>query len=197
VTRRALVVVAVEAEQDAVLRGCADADVVVSGVGPAAAAAAAARALRGHDAVFSLGVGGAFGAVTGTLLGTAAVAADLGAEDGRGVVVLDLINARLPADPALLARAREALPDATMGELLTVWTVTGTAATAERLKATYPDAVGEAMEGFGVACAAQAARVPFLEVRTVSNEIGPRDRQAWDIRGALERLSAVAAAVLA
>jgi futalosine hydrolase len=197
VSPRALVVVAVAAERDAVLRGHPDAEVVAAGVGPVAAAAVTAQTLRGHDAVFSMGIAGAFEAATGTLLGTAAVAADLGAERDGEVVVLDLIRTRLPADPALLERARAAVPDARVGELLTVWTVTGTADTARRLRTSYPDAVGEAMEGFGVASAAHLAGVPFLEVRTVSNAIGPRDRAGWTITEALDRLSSVASVVLA
>lgn len=190
---RTLVVVAVAAERAAVLRGRPDAEVVVSGVGPVAAAVGTAGALDGHDAVLNLGVAGGFGAREGVLVGTAAVAADLGVE-GEGP--LELLPTRLAADPALLADARRRLPAATFGELLTVWTVTSTAQTTGRLRAAYPAAVGEAMEGFGVAWAARAAGVPFLEVRTVSNEIGPRDRAAWDLPGALARLADVAAAVL-
>ena len=34
------------------------------------------------------------------------------------------------------------------------------------------------MEGFGVATAAALAGVPFAELRTISNAIGPRDRGA-------------------
>jgi futalosine hydrolase len=191
-----LVVVAVEAERAAVLRGAPDADVVVAGVGPVAAALGTQAALAGHDAVYSLGVAGAFGRTSGVLIGTHAVAADLGAESGHGVAPLDIIPTEIPADHDLLESARDRLPDAIVGELLTVWTVTGTATTTERLRTAHPAAVGEAMEGFGVASAARAAGVAFLEVRTVSNEIGPRDRAAWDLRGALERLSDVAAAVL-
>jgi futalosine hydrolase len=193
---RALVVVAVEAERAAVLTGAPSAEVVVCGVGPVAAAAATARALDGHDAVLSLGVAGGFDRDRGTLIGSAAVAADLGVEGDQRVDVLDVLPNRLEADPDLLAAAVRQVPDADVGELLTVWTVTGTAATTDRLRAAHPLAVGEAMEGFGVAWAARAAGVPFLEVRTVSNRIGPRDRDAWDLPGALERLGVVAAAVL-
>ena len=190
---RTLIVVAVAAERDAVLRGCPAAEVVVSGVGPVAAAAATATAVAGHDAVLNLGVAGGFGIDAGVLVGTAAVAADLGVE-AEGA--LAMLPTRVAADAGLLAEARNRLPTATFGELLTVWSVTSTAATAARLRASHPDAVGEAMEGFGVAWAAQQAGVPFLEVRTISNEVGPRDRAAWDLAGALDGLADVAAAVL-
>jgi nucleoside phosphorylase len=49
------------------------------------------------------------------------------------------------------------------GTVLTVSTVTGTAARAAELRARHPRALAEAMEGFGVAEAAAAHGVPVLE----------------------------------
>jgi futalosine hydrolase len=49
------------------------------------------------------------------------------------------------------------------------------------------------MEGFGVAVAAQQAGVAFAELRTVSNRIGPRDRDSWRIGDALAALARAAA----
>ena len=45
------------------------------------------------------------------------------------------------------------------------------------------------MEGFGVAEAAAAHGVPVLEIRAVSNPVGPRDRAAWRIGDALAALT--------
>ncbi|PPS69089.1 Futalosine hydrolase [Streptomyces sp. MH60] len=45
------------------------------------------------------------------------------------------------------------------------------------------------MEGFGVAEAAAAHGVPVLELRAVSNPVGPRDRAAWRIGEALAALT--------
>jgi futalosine hydrolase len=45
------------------------------------------------------------------------------------------------------------------------------------------------MEGFGVASAAALAGLPFAEVRTISNLVGPRDRSAWRISAALAALT--------
>ena len=47
--------------------------------------------------------------------------------------------------------------------------------------------------GQGVAVAAAQAGVPFVELRTVSNPIGPRDRDAWRMREALAALTTAAA----
>jgi futalosine hydrolase len=84
---------------------------------------------------------------------------------------------------------------ATTGTVLTVSTVTGTAATTAALRARHPDAVAEAMEGFGVATAAAWHGVPFAEVRAISNTIGPRDRASWRIPEALNALTEAFAAI--
>jgi futalosine hydrolase len=82
-----------------------------------------------------------------------------------------------------------------LGTVLTVATVTGTAQTATALARRFPDAVAEGMEGAGVAAAATLYGVPFAELRSISNLVGPRDRDAWDIPMALEALADAVAAV--
>ncbi|MFG3553596.1 futalosine hydrolase [Micromonospora sp. NPDC047557] len=211
-----LVVTAVPAEADAVRAGLTDARVTVApiGVGPAVAGAATARLLalaeaagRPYRAVVSAGVAGGFtgrAAVGDTVLGTASIAADLGAESPDGFIGVDELGmppallgggSVVPADPGLLAALREALPSATTGPVLTVSTVTGTAASTDELRRRHPEAVAEAMEGYGVAVAAAQAGVPFVELRTISNPIGPRDRDAWRLREALTALTAAAPAL--
>lgn len=203
-----LVATAVSAEAEAVRAGLpTDAAVTVApvGVGPAAAAAGTARLLtlasaggRPYAAVVSAGIGGGFtGRVAiGTLaLATRSVAADLGAESPTGFLSLDELgfgDPVAPVDSALLARLRAALPAAAVGPVLTLATVTGTAATAANLAARFPDAVAEAMEGYGVGVAASQAGVPFAELRAISNPVGPRDRAAWRIGEALAALRAAA-----
>jgi futalosine hydrolase len=211
--RRILVVTAVEPERQAVLRGLdlagvtaengADSTIVVEvgGVGSAATAATTARILAlGHfDAVLSAGIGGGIGVpVGGTAIATASVAADLGADSPEGFLSLDRLGfgtATLAADPGLVAALTAALPDAVAGPVLTVSTVTGTLSGTRELSARHPEAVAEAMEGFGVATAAAQAGVAFGELRTISNAVGPRDRSAWRIADALEGLSEAFAAL--
>jgi futalosine hydrolase len=55
--------------------------------------------------------------------------------------------------------------------------------------------VAEAMEGYGVACAADRDGVGFAELRTISNLVGPRDRAGWRIAEALTQLERAAAAL--
>jgi futalosine hydrolase len=80
--------------------------------------------------------------------------------------------------------------------VLTVNTATGSSESADRLRTRYPAAIGEAMEGYGVAAAAARFGLPVAEVRAVSNLIGPRDRSAWRIGEALATLTAAAAPIV-
>jgi futalosine hydrolase len=204
---RLLVVTAVDTEAEAVREGADPGLVVVEpvGVGPAAAAAGTARLLalaeaagRPFRAVLSAGIAGGFpgrAAIGATVIGVRSIAADLGAESGDGFLPIESLgfgSSVLVADDGLVARLTAALPHAVAGDVLTLATVTGTAQTAARLADAHPAAVAEAMEGFGVACAAAAAGVPFAELRTVSNVIGPRDRSAWRLADAFAALTAAA-----
>lgn len=211
---RLLVVTAVEAEAEAVragVRACgvdpATVAVTPVGVGPAAAAAgtawllALAEAARApYRAVISAGIAGGFpgrAPVGATVIGARTIAADLGAESPDGFLPVDQLGFGgnlIEADPVLLKHLSTALSTAVVGDILTLATVTGTARTAAVLQARHPHAVAEAMEGYGVACAARAAGVPFAELRTVSNPIGPRDRAAWRLREAFHALTEAAAA---
>jgi futalosine hydrolase len=198
---RLLVVTAVAAERDA-LAG-SGLTVIAGGVGPARAAASTATALAqgAYDGVLSAGIAGGFAdrvAPGGTVIGTASIAADLGAETPDGFLTLDELgfgSSTVECDAQLVGLLRKALPDAVVGPVLSVSTVTGSAARSATLRGRYPDAVAEGMEGFGVAVAAAAAGVPFAELRTISNPIGPRDRAAWRIPEALAALAAAASAL--
>lgn len=216
-TARLLVVTAVEVEAAAVRSAVGGApigapiDVAAVGAGPAAAAAGTARLLAlaqtgpsgGYRAVISAGIAGGFpgrAPVAATVLGARSIAADLGAETPQGFVPVDELGfgtCVTAADEMLLKALTSALPEAVVGDIVTLSTVTGSAATAAGLASRFPAAVAEAMEGYGVACAAAGAGVPFVEVRTVSNLIGPRDRAAWRIPEALAALTAAAAALRA
>ncbi len=199
---RLLVVTAVPAERDAVVAGLGDAGTVEAvGVGGAAAAAGTARLLGTgrYDAVVCAGIAGGFGLAPGSVaLGTASVAADLGAESPDGFIPLSTLGFgpdRYECDPSIVKRLAGALPDAARGSILSVNTVTGTSGSTIALRQRFPDAVAEGMEGFGVATAAAGAGVPFAELRTVSNPVGPRDRGAWRIGDALAALTTAARAL--
>ncbi|GHF18059.1 futalosine hydrolase [Streptomyces griseoluteus] len=216
---RVLVATAVPAERDAVARafpGAAEEvrlpgatllrtdgghDLLAAGVGPALAAASTATALtaaalRGtpYGLVVSAGIGGGFqpeAPVGSLVVADAITAADLGAETPDGFLpVTDLgfgTVTHLP--PISLVRGVVEATGARRGTVLTVSTVTGTATRAAALRERHPGALAEGMEGFGVAEAAAAHGVPVLEIRAVSNPVGPRDRAAWRIGDALAALA--------
>ena len=183
--------------------GAGTVDFLVGGVGVAAAAAATATALATahvpYSLVVSAGIAGGFAplAVGDAVVADAVVLADLGAEDGARFLpssALGLGPERFALDAALTAElARRA--GAHVGAVLSVSTVTGTQATADARRRRSPDAAAEAMEGAGVLAAARIHGVVFAEVRTISNLVGPRDRDAWRIGPALDALATAVAAM--
>ncbi|MFI6686163.1 futalosine hydrolase [Streptomyces sp. NPDC050485] len=171
-------------------------DVLPAGVGPAAAAAGTALALARtpYDLVVSAGIGGGFPArapLGSLVVASEIVAADLGAGSPDGFIpVTSLGFGRDTLHPPLsLSRAVARALGALEGPVLTVTTATGTADRAAGLLARHPAAAAEAMEGFGVAEAAAQLGVPAIEIRAISNSVGPRDRSAWRIGDALAALT--------
>jgi futalosine hydrolase len=79
--------------------------------------------------------------------------------------------------------------------VVTVATVTGSAPRAAALARRFVDPVAEGMEGAGIAAAARLHAVPAAEVRAVSNMVGPRERDTWQIELALESLGKAVAAI--
>lgn len=208
-----LVATAVAAERDAILAGLparpSALTVAAVGIGPAAAAAGTARLLAlaeaaGHPyrTVVSAGIAGGFAGradIGAVVLASRSIQADLGTDSPDGWLSLDQLGlgtASAPADPDVLAGLSARLPEAVVGDVLTLAAITGTAERAAALAAAHPAAAAEAMEGYGVACAAAGTGARFAELRTISNPVGPRHRSAWRITDALAALTASAAALL-
>ena len=205
---RVLVITAVSAEKDAILRGLLDDarfDVLSAGVGSVVAAVNTVKALSSaeYSLVICAGIGGGFSgkAEVGSLVvATEIVAADLGAETSEGFCSLEELGfgfTRIQIDANLVSRLTQALQEVKLpvntGPVLSVSTVTGTAASAAELASRVPGATAEAMEGYGVGCAANDRGLPVLEIRAISNVVGPRDRSAWQIKAALDALEAASA----
>ena len=172
-----LVVAATQRE----LAGADGADVLACGIGPVEAAVATARALaeRAPSAVLHVGIAGARGLeVPQLVIGSEAVY-----EDAAGGA---LVRARVAADPALLERARRVLPDARVLAIGTSARVGGTSGCAV-----------EAMEGFAVLRAAEAAGIPAVEVRAISNDVDEPDRGRWRFDDALVALAGALPRLLA
>jgi futalosine hydrolase len=202
---RVLIMTAVSAEKDAVLRGLhSDSrfDVLVAGVGSVVAAVNTARALATaeYSLVISAGIGGGFlgrAEVGSLVVANQIIVADLGTETPEGFCSLDELgfgSTHVQTDARLVDHFSGALLAAkipiNIGPVLTVSTVTGTAERAVKLAARIPGATAEAMEGYGVGFAALDRGLPVLEIRAISNMVGPRDRSTWQIKEALNVLEA-------
>ena len=184
-----------------------DAPCELCGFGPVAAAARARDAIAVHEPerVVLVGIAGTFDA-RGLPVGTAAVFPSV-LMHGVGVGVASFIPA--PAlgylhwprsgegevdGPEALTLARPVPPAA--GPLLTVCTAAATEAEARERRDLFPGAVAEDMEGFAVALACRLAEVPLAIVRGVSNAVGDRRFERWQIPEALDAAYLVAADLL-
>ncbi|NBI28199.1 futalosine hydrolase [Chengkuizengella marina] len=202
--KQILIVTAVEAEKEAILKGLHNTNnihVIAAGVGPSSAAANTTRAICSskYDVVISMGIGGGFADVVevgSIVIANEIIAADLGVETAEGFCRLDELgfgSTLLKVDINLMNKVYQALKTTELivhiGPILTLSTVTGTSETALKLTNRIKGAAVEAMEGFGVATAAHELNIPFLEIRSISNPVGPRDREAWRMKEAFEGLT--------
>lgn len=177
--RRLLVIAATEWEL-ALLQGV---ETFCCGIGPVEAALQTARRLaeRRPAAVLHVGIAGAHGiAPPALVLGSEAVYCDV--LDPQST--LPRIERAQP-DAALLERAKSALPAALVLPIGTSGRVGGGSGCKV-----------EAMEGFGVLRACELARVPALELRAISNEVGEPDRRNWHFDDAFAALADAVRAVL-
>jgi futalosine hydrolase len=149
--------------------------------------------LAAAGVVIVAGIGGGFAgraAVGQVVVADRIVHADLGADSPDGFLPVADLGLGTPGAiwcPEQLVRAAAARTAAVTGPIVTVSTVTGTAAGAAELVRRY-DPAAEGMEGAGGWAAAEAHGVPVLEIRAISNLVGPRDRAGWEIPPALAAL---------
>lgn len=76
------------------------------------------------------------------------------------------------------------------GPLLTVSTCSGTNALAAELASRW-SGLAESMEGAAIALAGRRFGCPVVEIRAISNYVGERSRETWDIDGACEHAAQV------
>jgi futalosine hydrolase len=180
------------------LQPSAEFDVLFTGVGPADAAARVAFALANtsYRAVVNAGIAGAMLGMAG--VGDGVVVSEermeIDCENGDRIVLPDgerIVDA-VQSDPLLVDALRVAGFAALRG--ITVSRVTSTMETAKRLA--NLGAQVESMEGFAVLRAAQLAGVRAVEVRGISNLVGPREQSAWDFAAGIDGLERVVRKVL-
>lgn len=176
-------------------------EILITGVGLLATTFSLTRKLcqNRYDLVIGAGVAGAFDTsipLGSCVLVTEEQLGDLGAEDHDqflDVFSLGLqqpndppfSNGRLPAPHVHLPIHVYALP-AVRG--LTVQHVSGSAQTIASRKARYGAQV-ESMEGAALHYVCMQMNVPFLQLRSISNYVTPRDRNAWKMGAAVAALN--------
>ena len=191
--------------------------VVVSGVGRVNAAVATTLAVTSRSTppmVVSAGIAGVLPsrdgfvsspAIGSIVIGDRAVYAEEGMISGEGFTTISDMgfpvatfaqgNSILP-DSDALNRLRKSVPAALVGSIATVATCSGTDGLAKEI-ATRTGAVAEAMEGAAVIHAARLLGAAAVEIRTISNRTGDRERQGWDLEAAIVALDTVAIALAA
>jgi futalosine hydrolase len=184
---------------------------LVTGIGPVNAAFRLGRALAAgaFSGVVNLGLAGSFQPARLPLGAAALVDAEIWPEfglatdqgiDPRGLGfplgedAVGPVFDSLGLDPEAAAAAMGlALPQGlARAASLTVSAASGTPERAAKLSAAHPDALLENMEGFALAWGCRLAGLPFLEVRAVSNRVGARPPDGWDVNGGLKALGRLA-----
>ncbi len=129
---------------------------------------------------------------------------ELGVEDGPAFLTMQQMLACCPSDefPWTDGRIVNAEPPALPGLIalpsvsgITVNTVHGDDASIAAVTARYAPDV-ESMEGAAFMYACLVAGVAFAQVRAVSNRVERRNRDAWDLKGAVNELGRVALTLL-
>ena len=181
---------------------------VETGIGAVNTAQALTVALQEIDPelVLQIGIGGAYlgsGLDKGDLaLATEENYGDLGVitpagwspADEIGIPVLssdrDYYNT-YPVDPALVTRAQHIVEQSgecvVQGPFVTVQQCTGREDIGNELAARF-NAICENMEGAAAAHVCTLYAVPFLELRAISNRVEDRNKDAWDIPRAVQRV---------
>ena len=171
-------------------------ETLVTGVGPVEAAAATSRMLAISTPRFVINAGIAGGFSGRTKVGDAFAIetdhlAELGLEDGSRMPPLPggaLVVTKAESDPGLIERCRSF--GGRIGSAITVATITGSTERARDLADRF-EAEIEAMEGFAVLRSAAIAGVPAIELRGVSNVVGPRASGGWDFDAGARAMTAL------
>ncbi|MSR82294.1 MAG: futalosine hydrolase [Candidatus Latescibacteria bacterium] len=194
---------------------------VEGGIGAVNTAHALTCVLQVHQPalVLQAGVGGAYPAA-GLGIGDVALASeenygDLGVRTPAGWQSAELIGIpilqqdvsyfnRFPLDPEQVARAMQILQDGSWdggcpalrsGPFVTVQECSGLASLGEERRVRF-SGLCENMEGAAAAHLCRLYRVPFLEVRGISNLVEDRRREGWDLPLASRRAQEAALALI-
>ena len=185
----------IEQPQGVFTHGSVSVSFIVTGIGMIRTARAMGSVLAQYqpDLCINAGIAGAFPdkfAIGDVVHVVQETVADFGAEDQNGQLLTpDQLQLPGDLDLALMINHSAAnfgfLPKA---KGLTVNRVSGHNSTITSRLATY-DADIETMEGAAFFYCCLASNVEFLQIRAISNIIEPRNKDNWDIEGALSNLN--------
>lgn len=179
---------------------------LVTGVGPALSAFHLGRFLRkgDWDLLLQVGIAGAFSSTLKkcqVVRVESEVFADLGAEDNGSY--LDLFDmGLLYPDQFPFSAGRLRVESSSLGEYVNYKQVehlpSVSAATVNRVLS-QPDSISwisnkyspdiVSMEGASFFYAALLNEIPAIQMRSISDYVGPRDKSSWDIHGAIAALN--------
>ncbi|RZM28374.1 MAG: futalosine hydrolase [Pedobacter sp.] len=167
-------------------------DILITGVGMTATAFALGRTLSTkYNLVLNLGIGGCFDRhiPLGQLVHvTSDTFAELGAEDKDTFLPIDelgfgkSIYSSTPYPLAVPGNLKE-------GSGITVNTVHGNTGSIRRVEQRLHPLI-ESMEGAAVFYACEQLNIPAIQVRSISNYVEQRNREAWKIGLAIANLNA-------
>jgi futalosine hydrolase len=196
---KVLVVAATQAEVSMFCAARPEVPVLITGVGMVATTYALVRRLAQEpfDLVVQAGVGGAFAteiALGEVVLVTADAFGDLGAEDhDKYINIFEL--GLLGKDEPPFTNGVLAMPESKVADAIdlrkvrgiTVQTVSGSEPTIARRRAMGHEV--ESMEGAALHYVCLQERVPFVQVRGISNYVIPRDKSQWKMKDAIINLN--------
>jgi futalosine hydrolase len=182
--------------------------ILVAGVGSVSTVWNMCKWISAHgkpDFAFNAGIAGSFreSITPGTVVAPSEDCfADAGVDDNGNFLTLaeaglsgagafPFVDGILPADKALLER----LVEFRKVRAVTVNTASGSATAISRIVEKFnPDI--ETMEGAAFFYICRCESIPFFSLRAISNLIEPRNRESWNVRLALENLSASLGSIL-
>jgi len=188
-----------------------DLKVLITGMGPVATAASLSKylALNGADieGVMNIGVGGAYGgsglSLLDICLARQEVFGDFGICMENEILdfdpVLSQLNTPILFNNALAAKSRDILNshavEYKVTNFVTVNCCSGTKERGDYLREKF-EAGCENMEGAAVAMVCNAFTIPCVQLRCISNMVEDRNTANWMLEKAIDRVCAVAEAVL-
>ena len=183
-------------------KGEVEVSVLIAGVGLPLMAYGMGRALAGKEVHLAInaGIAGAFARrlrIGDVVQVVSERFADLGVQEASGgftdVHELGLIEANEGpfAEGKLVNEAASQFAFLPAAQGISVNKVHGYPPDIEAIRAKYPEAEVESMEGAAFFYACLSEGIPFLEIRAISNYVEARNRENWDVPLAIEKLNEV------